>query len=204
MKNYIDYVPHMLVIAILLFSIANATLLTSGYDVQNNTQQENVANAIKFDESVGKKAPDFELESIDGEKVNLSNLKGKNVVLFFNEGSMCYPSCWSQITAFGNDERFNANDIVVFSIQVDQKSDWEKITSQVSKFSESKLLFDSTRAVSSAFDVLTLKSSMHPGRYPGHTYFIIDKEGVIRYTLDDPKMAIRNDEIFNELEKLRY
>ena len=32
--------------------------------------------------------------------------------------------------------------------------------------------------------------------------FIINKEGVIRYTMDDPKMALRNDELFSELNKI--
>lgn len=158
---------------------------------------------ISFEQAVGKKAPDFELESIDGKKIKLSNFKGKNIVLFFNEGSMCYPACWDQIASLGNDARFDTDDTVAFSIQVDQKSDWEKIVSQVPKLSKAKILFDSTRAVSSAYDVLSLKSSMHKGNYPGHTFFIIDKEGVIRYILDDPAMAIRNDVLVNELEKLR-
>ena len=43
---------------------------------------------------------------------------------------------------------------------------------------------------------------MHKGSYPGHTYFIIDKEGIIRYTKDDPSMAIRNNELAAELAKL--
>ena len=71
------------------------------------------------------------------------------------------------------------------------------------KLSKAKILFDSTRAVSSAYDVLSLKSSMHPGNYPGHTYFVIDRKGVVRYTLDDPVMAIRNDKLAAEIEKLR-
>jgi len=44
---------------------------------------------------VGEPAPDFTLTSIDGETVRLSDYRGKNVVLFFNEGSMCYPVCWN-------------------------------------------------------------------------------------------------------------
>ena len=34
---------------------------------------------------IGKPAPDFSLEDIDGNLVKLSDYKGKNVVLFFNE-----------------------------------------------------------------------------------------------------------------------
>ena len=157
---------------------------------------------LSFFSAVGQKAPDFSLESIDGTTIKLSDYKGKNVVLFFTEGSMCYPACWDQMSAFENDERFNNDDTVVFSITPDQRSEWQKIIQKVPKMAKAKISFDSTRAVSSAYDVLSLASSMHKGSYPGHTYFIIDKEGIIRYTMDDPKMALRNDELFSELSKI--
>ena len=157
---------------------------------------------LVFRQAVGKKAPDFSLDGISGEIVKLSDYRGKNIVLFFNEGSMCYPACWNQIAELGNDERFNTNDVVAFSIVIDQKSDWEKIIKKTPGYSNAKLLFDPTRAVSSAYDVLNLPSSMHKGSYPGHTYFIIDKEGIIRYTWDDPNMALWNDRLVNELEKI--
>ena len=157
---------------------------------------------LSFFNSAVQKAPDFSLESIEGKTIKLSDYKGKNVVLFFTEGSMCYPACWDQMSSFGNDERFNNEDTVVFSITPDQRSEWQKIIQKVPKMAKAKILFDSTRAVSSAYDVLSLASSMHKGSYPGHTYFIIDKEGIIRYTMDDPKMALRNDELFSELSKI--
>lgn len=157
---------------------------------------------LSFNQAVGKQAPDFSLESIDGKTIKLSDYRGKNVVLFFNEGTMCYPACWDQMVALGNDARFNTGDVVAFSVVVDQKSEWEKIIRRVPQLSKAKILFDTTRAVSSAYDVLSLPSSMHPGSYPGHTYFIIDKELIVRYIFDDPKMAIRNDLLISELSKL--
>ena len=81
---------------------------------------------LSFSTALGQKAPDFSLESIDGTTVKLSDYKGKNVVLFFTEGSMCYPACWDQMSAFGNDERFNNEDAVVFSITPDQRSEEQK------------------------------------------------------------------------------
>lgn len=157
---------------------------------------------LSFSNSVSQKAPDFSLESIDGTTVKLSDYKGKIVVLFFTEGSMCYPACWDQMAAFGNDERFNNDNVDVFSITPDQKSEWQKIVQKVPKLAKAKILFDTTRAVSLAYDVLSLPSSMHKGSYPGHTYFIVDKEGVIRYAWDDTKMAIRNNELISEIKKL--
>lgn len=156
---------------------------------------------LSFEKAVGKEAPDFSLGNINGKTIKLSDYKGKIVVLFFNEGSMCYPVCWDQIAALATDERFN--DTAVFSIVVDEKSTWEKIVKQMPKLATANILFDATRIVSSSYDVLNLPSSMHPGAYPGHTYVVIDKEGIIRYTFDDPKMGIRNDLIYSEIGKLK-
>ncbi len=71
------------------------------------TSGSELKGKIYFREAVGQKAPDFELEGIDGKTVKLSDYIGKNVVLFFNEGAMCYPACWNQIAELGNDSRFN-------------------------------------------------------------------------------------------------
>ena len=156
-----------------------------------------------FQKAVGQKAPDFEFESISGKTVKLSDYLGKNVVLFFNEGSMCYPACWNQVAELGNDPRFDAGDTAAFSIVVDTKSQWLDIVAKSPNLTKSKILFDTARTVSSAYDVLDLESSMHPGIFPGHTYFIIDKNGVIRFTLDDPTMALANNKLINEIEKLK-
>jgi len=168
-----------------------------------NTIVQEPKEKIYFKEAVGQKAPDFELESIDGEPVRLSSYLGKNVVLFFNEGAMCYPACWDQIAELGNDSRFDAEGAVALSIVIDPKSQWQNIVSKSPNLAKSKILFDTARSVSKAYDVLYLNSSMHAGGLPGHTYFIIDKDGIIRFTLDDPNMALANDQLIKEIAKLK-
>lgn len=158
---------------------------------------------IYFDGAASRKAPDFELESIDGKTIKLSDYLGKNVVLFFNEGSMCYPACWNQIAELGNDSRFNTENIAVFSIVTDPKDQWLDIVKNSTNLAKSKILFDTARSVSKAYDVLYLASSMHRGSLPGHTYFIIDKNGTIRFTMDDPNMALANDKLIKEIENLK-
>ena len=157
---------------------------------------------LKFVEAVGKPAPDFSLESMGGGIIKLSAYRGKNVVLFFTEGTMCYPACWDQMAQFGSDDRFNNKDTVVLSIGVNPKSEWESIVAKAPQLAKAPILLDTTKAVSSAYDVLSLKSSMHPGTLPGHTYFIIDREGIIRFAFDDVDMGIRNDKLAEELKKL--
>ncbi len=168
----------------------------------NKTSDSAPTGKFLFSQAVGQKAPDFSLESIDGKIVKLSEYKGKSVVLFFNEGSMCYSACWDQMAEFGNDERFNNGNVVAFSILVDSKSEWQKIISQVPKLEKAKILFDTAKSVSKSYDVLSLQSSMHRGSFPGHTYFIIDKNGIIRYAFDDVQMAVRNDKLASEMAKL--
>jgi len=160
------------------------------------------ASEEKFNALLGKQAPDFTLYSYDDKKVTLSEQKGKKVVLFFTEGVMCYPSCWNQIAAFGKDEAFKKEDTLVFAIVVDTKNEWKKAVDKMPELGDSTILLDLTKNISKEYGALSLPSSMHKGQFPGHTYLIVDKEGVIRFIKDDPQMAIRNDELKAELEKL--
>lgn len=156
----------------------------------------------KFNALLGQVAPDFELYSYDGEKIRLQDQKGKKVVLFFTEGVMCYPSCWNQIAAFGNDEAFQKEDTAVFSIVVDTKNEWKRAVDKMPELAQTAILLDVSKEISKEYGVLSLPSSMHKGQFPGHTYLVLDKEGVIRFIKDDPQMAVRNDVLKTELEKL--
>jgi len=155
-----------------------------------------------FNALIDKPAPDFTLYSYDDKKITLSEQKGKKIVLFFTEGVMCYPSCWNQIAAFGKDDVFKKEDTIVFSIVVDTKNEWKRAIDKMPELGTTTVLFDSSRKISKDYGVLSLPSSMHKGQFPGHTYLILDKEGVIRFIKDDPQMAVRNDELKTELEKL--
>ena len=156
----------------------------------------------KFNALLGQPAPDFTLSSYDDKRITLSELKGKKVVLFFTEGVMCYPSCWNQIAAFGKDEVFRKDDTVVLSVVVDTRNEWKKAVDKMPELASSAILHDLSKNVSKEYGVLSLPSSMHKGQFPGHTYLILDKVGVIRFIKDDPQMAVRNDELKAELEKL--
>jgi len=169
----------------------------------NGIASPDIKEKIYFKDAVGAKAPDFELESINGKTIKLSDYLGKNVVLFFNEGAVCYPACWNQIAELGNDPRFDTENIVALSVVTDSKGRWLDIVSKSPNMVKAKIIFDTSRAMSKAYDVLYLNSSMHSGALPGHTYFVIDKEGTIRFTLDDPSMALANNKLIQEIEKLK-
>lgn len=150
-----------------------------------------------------KQVPDFSLVDRDDNVYSSDTLRGKNVVLFFNEGLMCYPACWNQIVSLSKDERFKNDDTVVLSVVVDSKEDWQRAVNKMPELAQATVVYDGGASISKKFGVLSTPSSMHPGSLPGHTYVLIDKEGIVRYVFDDPQMGIRNDQLVAEIAKLK-
>lgn len=185
----------MLTVAMLV----GAVFLLGGSS-QNSTTNQTVNTSLN--DLVGKSAPDFTLESYNGDKTTLSQLKGKNVVLFFSEGLMCYPACWDQIAAFGKDDEFTNKNTVVLTIVNDPKNEWKGAIEKMPELAQATVLLDTDKKVSMTYNMLSLPSSMHKGQLPGHTYVVIDKEGVVRYVKDDVQMAVRNQELIAEVDKL--
>jgi len=114
---------------------------------------------------------------------------------------MCYPACWNQIAAFGKDTQLGSK-AVILNITADPKNDWRQAIDKMPELASATVLFDSSRQVSSIYGVLTLPSSMHKGQFPGHSYVIIDKEGIVKFVRDDVQMAVRNQELAAEIDKL--
>jgi peroxiredoxin Q/BCP len=160
------------------------------------------SSAGDFASLIGKPAPDFTLQSYSGQTVHLSSLRGKKVVLFFNEGIMCYPACWNQIAVLGTDKNLNNGQVVTASIVTDGPDEWTAAIRKMPELGKETILLDTDQMASNAYGMLSLPSSMHKGMKPGHTYVIVDQNGIVRYTYDDPKMGIQNDRLVNEIKKL--
>lgn len=194
----------LLISALFYFGGRNQTSTpasNTAVDPHGHNTTANVSLAA-LNDTVNKPVSDFSLMDRDGNVYSPSNLLGKNVVLFFNEGLMCYPACWNQIVSLSKDERLKNNDTVVLSVVVDTKEDWQQAVNKMPELARATVVFDSGAAISKKFNVLSTPSSMHPGSLPGHTYVLIDKEGNVRYVLDDPQMGIRNDQLVAEIAKL--
>lgn len=179
--------------------VGGVFLLSGNSDQSSSTNKE---TNTPLNDLVGKPAPDFTLDSYNGDKMTLSSLKGKNVILFFSEGLMCYPACWDQIAAFGKDNQFNNKNTVVLTIVNDPKNEWKGAIEKMPELAQATVLLDTDKKVSIAYNMLSLPSSMHKGQLPGHTYVVIDKGGVVRYVRDDVQMAVRNQELIAEVDKL--
>ena len=161
------------------------------------------ANSDALNSLIGKLMPNIQLSDKDGKVFTVADFKGKNTVLFFNEGLMCYPACWNQIAAFGSDERFNSDQIQAISVVVDSAKDWQTAEARMPQLAKANTMFDANANASRQLGLLATNSSMHRGSLPGHTYIVLDKDAVVRYVFDDPNMAIANDMLFGKIEELK-
>lgn len=127
---------------------------------------------------VGKKAPDFELPATREQRVKLSKLKGKNVVLYF------YPKdntsgCTLEGQAFSADyPKFKRRDTLVFGISRDSIRSHENFrTKQNFPFD---LLSDADETACKLYDVIKVKN-MYGRKVLGieRSTFLIDAKGVL-------------------------
>lgn len=186
-----------LIIAVSFIALA-VIVVAASFLLSGNSGQDSFA----LNSLIGKPAPDFTLESYDGKRIILSSLKGKNVILFFSEGLMCYPACWNQIAAFGKEGGLADKNTVALTILNDPKNDWKGAIDKMPELAGATVLFDTNKQVAINYNMLSLPSSMHKGQLPGHTYVVIDQEGIVRFVKVDPQMAIRNQELMSEIDKL--
>ena len=191
MENEINIKTVVLILALIIVPVIGMLVFA----------QINKPNS-KLDNLLNKSAPSFSFNDRNGNNYSPENLKGKKVVLFFSEGLACYPACWNQIASFATDQRFNTSDTVALSVVLESPEDWQKVTQKMDGIDKANIVFDKGGQISRVFGMMSVTSSMRQGTSLGHTYVIIDKQGIVRYVFDDPSMATRNDKIFLELAKL--
>lgn len=115
--------------------------------------------------TIGKIAPNFELEDISGNKVQLNDFRGKAILLNF-WASWCAP-CRIEMSEFQNIYDSNPNEIVVIGVNLQENKD--NIEEFVKKLGITfPILLDPDSEVKSLYDIFTQPV----------TYFI-DKDGKI-------------------------
>jgi peroxiredoxin len=123
------------------------------------------STASKEGLAVGAKAPDFELKTLTGETIKLSNLKGKRVMLNF-WATWC-PPCKAEMPAMEQFSKQMPKDIVILAVNIDPQLDVKgfvdknKITFPI--------LLDAEDTVNETYQVLSIPT----------TYFI-DSKGIIQ------------------------
>lgn len=126
----------------------------------------------------GKKAPDFKLLDNEGQRVQLSKLKGGPVVIYF------YPKddtsgCTSQAKAFSeNLDLFQKHDVQILGISPDSVSSHQKFIAKHNL--KVRLLSDENKEAAGAYGVWVEKS-MYGRKYMGveRSTFLVGANGKI-------------------------
>ena len=127
---------------------------------------------------VGKMAPDFSLEATNGETIRLSELKGKNVVIYFYPKDMT-PGCTTEACDFRDQhEQFGEIGAVILGISPDPIELHKKFMEKYGL--PFLLLSDEDHSVAEEYDVWKLKKNFGK-EYMGieRSTFVIDKEGKV-------------------------
>ncbi len=133
--------------------------------------------------SEGQKAPDFKANDQNGKSVSLSDLAGKNIILYFYPKDDT-PGCTAEACSFrDNYESLLAEGFEVLGVSTDdEKSHLKFIGKHNLPFS---LIADTEKKIVEAYGVWVEKN-MYGKKYMGvaRKTFIIDKNGLISKIID--------------------
>lgn len=142
----------------------------------------------------GNKAPDFTSKDQDGNKVKLSDYKGKRVVLYFYPKDDT-PGCTKEACSFRDaDDVYSKKGIKVFGVSTDDEKSHQKF---ISKFSlPFDLLADTDKKIVEKYDVWGEKS-MYGKKYMGtlRKTFLIGEDGKIVKIFDKVNVSEHADEV---------
>jgi len=148
--------------------------------------------------SIGNIAPDFELTANTGEKVRLSDYKGKHVVLYFYPKDMT-PGCTTEACDFRDKtSEFEHLNAVILGISPDPV---ERHAKFIEKYGlPFMLLADEDHQVAELYDVWKLKKNFGK-EYMGieRSTFLIDKEGKLAKEWRKVKVAGHVEEVLQVL-----
>jgi len=136
---------------------------------------------------VGLFAPDFTLASTAGEKVTLSSLRGKPVLLAFFPLAFS-STCTAELCEMRDDhEQFETRGVTVLPISVDSTYSLKEYKAK-HQF-RVDFLSDFRREVSRLYDVL-----LEERFYSNRAYFLIDGDGIIRWKHVEETPSHRRDD----------
>lgn len=147
-------------------------------NIEETTEFDNIALgseveflATKEGLALGETAPDFELETLEGETVKLSDYRGKKVILNF-WATWC-PPCRAEMPHMQKyyEQQAAKDNVEVLAVNLTTKDHgMEKITSFVSEYKLSfPILLDSKGAMGSVYQAVTIPTS-----------YILDTEGRVQ------------------------
>lgn len=145
--------------------------LIGGFTIYQNLSD---SNKLSFEEGenigleVGNFAPDFELETLDGDVVSLSDFKGQKIILNF-WATWC-PPCRAEMPDF--EEAYVDDNLEILAVNLtESESNESRVHSFIDELGLTfPILMDRASNVSDMYEVRT---------YP--TTYIIDSEGMIQF-----------------------
>jgi peroxiredoxin len=140
-------------------------------------------------------APAFAEQDVStGAPITSSDLRGKNVLLFFSEGVMCQ-ACFEQIQSLEKRSAdFHNRDLTLINITTDSS---DILREAVNGYGiKTPMISDESRAMSNAYGAIG--QGMHPDT-DGHTFVLVDRTGRIRWRHDYTNMFIEPDQLFAEM-----
>jgi len=152
---------------------------------------------------VGQQAPEFSLYNTEKNKVSLSDLKGKNVLLLFFPQSFT-GVCTKELCSVRDDiNRYNQANAVVLGISVD--SIFTQIRFREDQNLNFQLLSDFNKEASAAYGALYDSWIFDMKGVSKRSAFIVDKEGKIAYAevLENPGDLPNFDAINQTLSELQ-
>lgn len=144
--------------------------------------------------AIGQPAPDFTLPSTGGEKVSLSSLRGRTVLLAFFPLAFT-STCTAELCEMRDDyDRFTAENVVILPISVDSVPTLKEFKRMHEMRTE--LLSDFKREVSRSYGVL-----LEDAFYSTRAYFLIDGEGILRWmhVEENPGQRRQDEELFAQI-----
>src|SRR6476646_8104045 len=146
---------------------------------------------------VGTQAPDFTLPSTSGERITLSQLRGKPVLIAFFPLAFS-STCTAELCEMRDDwSEFESRGVVVLPISVDSTYSLKEYKQKYSMTVD--LQSDFKREVSIRYGVLNEERF-----FSNRAYFLIDAQGVVRWTHveENPSLKRTNQEILAEVDLL--
>lgn len=147
---------------------------------------------------IGDLAPDFTAASTSGSDVSLSSFRGKRNVLLAFFPLAFTGTCTKELVCFTEDfDQFAGKGVEILPISVDSTPSLKEFKNKLQMKTE--LLSDFKRDVSRAYGVLN-----EDRFYSNRAYFLIDKEGRVRWSHVEGNNGERRDnsEILAAIERL--
>ena len=136
---------------------------------------------------VGDLAPDFAAASTSGTEVSLSSFRGKRNVLLAFFPLAFTGTCSKELVCFTEDfDQFAGKGVEILPISVDSTASLKEFKNKLQMKTE--LLSDFKRDVSRAYGVLN-----EDRFYSNRAYFLIDKEGLVRWSHVERNNSERRD-----------